>query len=134
MICCNEQLLETELVKEVDVTGPDDRDSVESGSVLYQAAPECQGDVPSGTEFRVELNRSPRAQHLGLKVKKLTESLEVYEISLGLVHEWNLANPELEVRVGDSLVEVNKVRGPVSQHLVDRFREDSHLVLIFVRG
>uniref|UniRef100_A0A7S1F0X9 PDZ domain-containing protein n=1 Tax=Noctiluca scintillans TaxID=2966 RepID=A0A7S1F0X9_NOCSC len=89
-------------------------------------------ELLSGTEFCVVLSRSKECPQLGLNIKVRDGSVKVHEIRAGLVQNWNLANPERNVRVGDALLEVNQVRSPPAS-MVERFKEDTDFVLTFVR-
>ena len=62
-------------------------------------------ELGPGTGFAVVIARSSHSVKLGITLKIRTESVKVVEVREGLCNDWNLANPHLDVRVGDTLVQ-----------------------------
>merc|ERR1712107_575234 len=58
--------------------------------------------------------------------------LKVDQINRGLIHEWNLSNPSMQVLENDIIVEVNSVRGD-SNGLLEKIANESVLELRLLR-
>lgn len=61
-------------------------------------------------EYVISVDRT-MGQRLGLRVDKEDGEVFILEVQPGLVQEWNEANPDCQVRVGDVLLEVNGQSG-----------------------
>lgn len=94
----------------------------DSGGLVDDAKQCMQGEgaqqqpVPfqGGTQFTISVDKSTSGKKLGLMTKMGNGgmALKVAKIrDTGLVAEWNDANPDQEVRVGDAIIEVNGKRG-----------------------
>jgi len=58
--------------------------------------------------------------------------LKVDQINRGLIHEWNLSNPSMQVLENDIIVEVNSVRGDING-LLEKIANESVLELRLLR-
>lgn len=68
-------------------------------------------DVPKKRELNIVIKKVA-GQDLGLDVDYGDKTtLKVMKVKPGLVNEWNIAKPDLEVRIGDRIVSVNGVGG-----------------------
>mmetsp|Transcript_14700 Transcript_14700/g.37711 ORF Transcript_14700/g.37711 Transcript_14700/m.37711 type:complete len:236 (-) Transcript_14700:116-823(-) len=72
---------------------------------------------------------------LGLDVDFMTERvvLPIIQITGGLAEEWNRANPGAQLCIGDSIVQVNGVKGDVAI-MMERCKNDKVLALTLVRA
>merc|ERR1712146_469145 len=69
------------------------------------------GSDPEYYQFTIDRSSGGK---LGIDVDhEDNKTLLVESISGGLVGDWNTAHPELQVRVGDRIVEVNGLKGDV---------------------
>lgn len=69
-------------------------------------------------EYSVTLSLSSAEEcTLGLEVTEVESALGVEGIAAGLVYDWNLANADEQVKVGDSLVAVNGASGEAEKLL-----------------
>lgn len=120
----------------------------QEGSPGYHIPPDSASDkdrregdgnytsVQPGVEFRVELRKPGR---LGLDVffgdaetAETRDNLTVQNILEGLVWDWNEANPESKVMVGDHIIEINGVRADI-QEMVNRARDDDCINMVIRR-
>ena len=74
------------------------------------------GQPVSGQSFTVELDRTGGSK-LGVKFDTEHADFVVVGFTEGLVTKWNKANPDRALRVGDTLTQVNDVRGGREQLL-----------------
>jgi len=91
-------------------------------------------DSPTASgEFSVVM-RKESAGKIGLKVDEddAKTSLRVTKVKDGLIQSWNMANPALEVRAGDYIVEVNGIRGSAPS-MFDALSGHTELRLVLVR-
>mmetsp|Transcript_146566 Transcript_146566/g.365486 ORF Transcript_146566/g.365486 Transcript_146566/m.365486 type:complete len:180 (-) Transcript_146566:267-806(-) len=71
-----------------------------------QSPPEAQGLV-SG-DFSIQVSKKPGSSgKIGLDVCRTDGVLKIKKVTEGLIMDWNLANPEMAVREGDCVTEVN---------------------------
>ena len=87
--------------------------------------------VADNGEYRVFVEKTPTHWSTGLQVKQSRHVVEVHMINPGLIKDWNTAHPTVPVELGDQLLEVNGVRGPTSQHILDTFQRCHQLNLVF---
>mmetsp|Transcript_16134 Transcript_16134/g.35408 ORF Transcript_16134/g.35408 Transcript_16134/m.35408 type:complete len:211 (+) Transcript_16134:120-752(+) len=85
-----------------------------SGATKWTSMFSLTEHLPLTTEFQVTLKKSGTGRKIGLETvsvyRKTTGDsvLRVQEVKRpGLVHEWNCANPEQQIRPGDDIFEVN---------------------------
>lgn len=88
-------------------------------------------------EYHVQVYKS-QTNRLGLCIDDIeAECILVRGVTDGLIREWNGMNsftrPDLEVRLGDSIVEVNEVCGS-SSAMHEVIHKDFHLNITFRRG
>eukprot|EP00450_Noctiluca_scintillans_P010047 CAMPEP_0194495070 /NCGR_PEP_ID=MMETSP0253-20130528/12792_1 /TAXON_ID=2966 /ORGANISM="Noctiluca scintillans" /LENGTH=156 /DNA_ID=CAMNT_0039336273 /DNA_START=112 /DNA_END=582 /DNA_ORIENTATION=- len=99
-------------------------------------APEALPVVPSEAldgrqEYTIQVDRT--RGRLGLDVDQDYGALVVETVDSGLVSDWNIQNPEMAVRIGDRLVEVNGIRGDITK-LVQACRKEVVLEITFERS
>eukprot|EP00428_Durinskia_dybowskii_P028061 CAMPEP_0170245672 /NCGR_PEP_ID=MMETSP0116_2-20130129/22621_1 /TAXON_ID=400756 /ORGANISM="Durinskia baltica, Strain CSIRO CS-38" /LENGTH=131 /DNA_ID=CAMNT_0010496545 /DNA_START=143 /DNA_END=538 /DNA_ORIENTATION=- len=81
-------------------------------------------------EFPVRVVKTPEMQSLGVDVDISDgSSMRINGILKGLIADWNRRFPERRVYVGDSIVEVNELRGD-SRLMMDRIVEDTVMILV----
>mmetsp|Transcript_52066 Transcript_52066/g.96420 ORF Transcript_52066/g.96420 Transcript_52066/m.96420 type:complete len:150 (-) Transcript_52066:209-658(-) len=85
-------------------------------------------------EFTITLDRSIQ-RHIGIDVDHAEQKgiLVVRTITGGLAEQWNSANPDAQVRVGDHIVDVNGAKGDVGV-LLERCRKDKILRITLKRS
>mmetsp|Transcript_114362 Transcript_114362/g.180017 ORF Transcript_114362/g.180017 Transcript_114362/m.180017 type:complete len:280 (-) Transcript_114362:57-896(-) len=92
----------------------------------YEATEACLRKA--GPEFHVSVDRS-LGRSLGIEVEHFTDHLLiVMSIGDGLVHDWNLANPDLMMEEQDYICAVNDVSGDV-ELILDECRLSKPLTL-----
>lgn len=83
-------------------------------------------------EFSVTITKVP-GKHLGLGLDILDQVSAVVDlVDKGPVREWNREHPDLQIKLGDRIVEVNDTRGQ-AREIVQRFREDMTLKMVLRR-
>mmetsp|Transcript_52499 Transcript_52499/g.139791 ORF Transcript_52499/g.139791 Transcript_52499/m.139791 type:complete len:156 (-) Transcript_52499:196-663(-) len=90
----------------------------------------------TGPEYTVAIHKSHVGEPLGmtLATSVLDFRLSVRKVeTAGLLHNWNTTNPDCVVRSEDKLMEVNGVRGPTSDALMHKLKQDLVLKLVFTR-
>mmetsp|Transcript_139859 Transcript_139859/g.389759 ORF Transcript_139859/g.389759 Transcript_139859/m.389759 type:complete len:143 (-) Transcript_139859:249-677(-) len=98
---------------------------IERGTV-GPAPPAASSLGRTADEYAITLDKS-QGLRLGIDVDHQDGvSLLIETINGGLVEAWNKANPEVAVRQGDRIVEVNNVRDDVLS-LVDECKQDKVL-------
>ncbi|CAK0840348.1 unnamed protein product [Prorocentrum cordatum] len=73
-----------------------------------------------GTEWTVVVDKPDPGAKLGLDItfrERLGIALRIKSVNQGLISEWNLINPEREIKANDWIVEVNGIRGSADQML-----------------
>mmetsp|Transcript_29819 Transcript_29819/g.69345 ORF Transcript_29819/g.69345 Transcript_29819/m.69345 type:complete len:148 (-) Transcript_29819:340-783(-) len=100
-----------------------------AGSVPGKLPLEATTDV----EWTITLDRSIQ-RHIGIDVDHAEQKgiLVVRTITGGLAEQWNNANPDAEVRVGDHIIDVNGAKGDVGI-LLERCRKDKILRITLKR-
>jgi len=84
-------------------------------------------------EYLVEIARPPNTS-LGLDFEATKDGMTILEVNGGLVQEWNFGSPSgARVNSGDTLVEVNGVRG-AGRRLVEEIKKSRELRLVFRRA
>jgi len=118
------------------VPPPDKSDAASDKDKREDGKDEHYSTVQPGVEFRVELRKPGR---LGLDVffgdaetAETRDNLTVQNILEGLVWDWNEANPESKVMIGDHIIEINGVRADI-QEMVNRARDDDVINMVIRR-
>ena len=103
------------------------------GSLLRFVLVSLAIEVRLNEEFMVGVRKTAFLTTTGLQVKQSRFTVEVHQVNAGLIDDWNGKHPKRAVRVGDYLVEVNGVRGPTAQEMLETFQRQLNLNLVFVR-
>uniref|UniRef100_A0A7S1EWV9 PDZ domain-containing protein n=1 Tax=Noctiluca scintillans TaxID=2966 RepID=A0A7S1EWV9_NOCSC len=77
-----------------------------------QIAQQSPFSTPEKREFEIRLDKSNK-QPLGIDVDLADERTMLVEkmAPAGLLHDWNRANPDKEVNIGDRIIDVNGTSG-----------------------
>mmetsp|Transcript_59275 Transcript_59275/g.152591 ORF Transcript_59275/g.152591 Transcript_59275/m.152591 type:complete len:176 (+) Transcript_59275:107-634(+) len=106
--------------------------SIKDEMKVYSAGPSL-GALPQGRTFRVMLNRAQGGK-LGLDVDYVASGtfLPIVALTGGLAEQWNLAHPEIRMRTGDYILEVNNTRGD-AQKMLEVCKSELILNLLIMR-
>lgn len=86
---------------------PDRPKTADYGDGAVYSAREYSSNHPRHQEWTVVLTKAP-TKALGVHVDSADgTTLEIKRVGAGLIEDWNRAQPDREVRVGDSIVAVN---------------------------
>lgn len=91
------------------------------------------GKTDKERHYSIELVKSGGLK-LGLDVDYMAERsvLPIMSVTGGVAEKWNQDNPEMQIRKGDSIVEVNGTTGDVAQ-MLDKCKTDVELELTLCR-
>merc|ERR1712187_829830 len=88
--------------------------------------------VERGNEFKVSLRKAADCLGMDVGCKATRECLVIRSIlEEGIVHDWNAAHPEKQLKAEDYIVEVNGTRGPAKM-LLDIMKCESRLDMTVV--
>eukprot|EP00913_Durusdinium_trenchii_P032792 g30697.t1 len=99
------------------------------GKPLIEVPAVSGGNSPQERMYKVSLVKT-EGQKLGLDVDYMAERsvLPILVISGGIAEQWNRSHPERKMNTGDSIVEVNGIRGNVAL-MLEKCKVDATLEL-----
>merc|ERR1719259_45484 len=86
--------------------------------------------------YAVRVQRRKASDRLGIAWRRdyNTNDVRVKSVTAGLIDEWNKANPDFKVRIGDTLLEVNGSPGHDAKECACKLASDLDLHFLFRRG